>query len=1145
MATKVTESRGEKSIDNRTKPTRPFSVKSVFSRDDLRNELINDDCDGILGRDKLNKAPVVEGSIKDRTFQVLLDSGSDITAVNEELFLQLERELELKSPVLPVTNLQITTAVENKAQRIRKQTLWKIKLGDHEIAMTLLIIPRLNASVLIGSDWFGENNANIDYGKKCLRYVIDQQPREILFSDMREANVCGVRLTRVEHHNTGDEVCFEEYKEDLKGGSRDAIEERLQPNNNISTGQKRRLTILLQEYKTIFSDRPGRVENFVCELKVKENEPFVRKSYPVPYAKRKAVQDEIDRMLRFGVIGESSSPYSNPLVVVTKKDNTVRLCLDARNLNKILIPDRECPMPIDDMLYKFEGAKCFSTLDLTAGYWQVPLHPNSRKYTAFLFNGHSYEFRVLPFGLNISVGCFIKCVNSILGPDVDDFAMAYVDDIIIWSKDFETHLRHVNIVLGKLWNAGVTINFKKSNFLEREILFLGHKVSAQGIKINDDKVAYIREFPEPKSKKELQSFLGLVNFYRKFVVSFSEYTQQLSHLTKKNAVWSWGEKERVVFNQIKDLFINTVVLKHPDFSKPFYIGTDGSILAIGGCLYQENEEGEQQPIAFASRSLRGPETRYTITEIELLAVVFVCEKFRCYLMGREVIVRTDHQALTFLSSSKHLSGRLMRWTLALQEYRLRVEYVPGKQNSVADLLSRYPVDGKQMIAKEFACIHRISVMNINARLTDKLKRIEQLQKEDAVMPEVLTQLNGGSEQVREKLQKYYLVYNGVLFRRSNAESDEWKLWLPEVLVDEVIDNYHENYGHFGANKICRALRESCIFNNMERRIRKRLQACDTCQKAKCLNRSMEGEMKNVVANEPGEMISVDLMGPLPTGKGGVTMIFGVLDVFSKYIRLYAIKKATAEILCGKIINNYIEKHGKPKTILSDHGPQFISENWTAPLRALNIEVRYSAVFHPQTNLIERANREIGRILRTYCHTRHSTWPEQLENIENWINCTHHDSIGCTPYQLMYGKRPKRLIETLVEFPNREEPDLETVIKLAREVLLGKARKRKKRHDTGKPTKFEVGDLVLVRTHYQSSALRKEIKKLFLLYEGPYRIKEIVGANAYLLEYVTGDRIKGTFNVVTLKPYRMLETLEQERGVENAENLAGDQLNKTI
>lgn len=221
------------------------------------------------------------------------------------------------------------------------------------------------------------------------------------------------------------------------------------------------------------------------------------------------------------------------------------------------MPDRECPMIINDILSKFEGAMYFSLLDLTAGYWQIALAPESRKYTAFLFNGHNYEFQVLPFGLNVSVGCFIKCINSIIGPDVGDFAITYVDDILIWSKDFNSHLRHLRIIFDKLNEAGVTVNRAKSGFTRSSVKFFGHLITAEGIRINPEKVQANQDFPEPKCKKDLQAFLGLVNFYSKFTCKFSEFTQPLSQLLRKNVPWVWDKAMRVSLEKLKQRFIDT------------------------------------------------------------------------------------------------------------------------------------------------------------------------------------------------------------------------------------------------------------------------------------------------------------------------------------------------------------------------------------------------------------------------------------------------------------------------------------------------------------------------------------------------------------------------------------------------------------
>ena len=424
------------------------------------------------------------------------------------------------------------------------------------------------------------------------------------------------------------------------------------------------------------------------DIKLTTDTPVRVKQYPLPYSMMQAVNDEVRSMIELGVIERSESPYCSPVIIVKKKDNTNRFCIDFRVLNKITVFDAE-PMPSMEQIFaKLASYKFISKLDLSKGYWQIALSDRSKPYTAFQTPLGLFQFTVLPFGLVTAQASCSRLMRKLLQnlSNVDNF----VDDIIIFTLTWKQHIDTLRALLQRLREANLTVKPVKCFIGFASIECLGHMVSEGTLQPCQDKINSILHAERPTTKKQVRSFLGLVGFYRQFIKNFSELAAPLTELTKKgqrNQDIKWGESQEKAFNQLRQALVSKPILKMVEISKPFTLQVDASDLGIGAIVLQE-ENGKKVPVAYASRKLKQSERSYAVIEKECLALVWAVQKFSRYLYGTPFTVETDHCPLKYLNEAKLKNARLMRWALILQPYRIHINAINGSENVGADYLSR-------------------------------------------------------------------------------------------------------------------------------------------------------------------------------------------------------------------------------------------------------------------------------------------------------------------------------------------------------------------------------------------------------------------------------------------------------------------------
>ncbi|CAM4707096.1 unnamed protein product [Lepidochelys kempii] len=453
--------------------------------------------------------------------------------------------------------------------------------------------------------------------------------------------------------------------------------------------QRQQIQELCTSYAPTFSATPGLTERAYHSIDTGNAHPIRVQPYRVSPQAKTAIEREIQDMLQMGVIRPSESAWASPVVLVPKPDGEIRFCVDYRKLNAVTRPDNY-PMPrTDELVEKLGRAQFISTLDLTKGYWQVPLDESAKERSAFITHLGLYEFNVLPFGLRNAPATFQRLVDGLLA-GLGEYAVAYLDDVAIFSDSWADHLEHLQKVLERIREAGLTVKAKKCQIGLNRVTYLGHQVGQGTISPLQAKVDAIQKWPVPKSKKQVQSFLGLAGYYRRFVPHYSQIAAPLTDLTKKkqpNAV-QWTGKCQKAFNKLKATLMSDPVLRAPDFDKPFLVTTDASERGVGAVLMQKGPDQEFHPVVFLSKKLSERESNWSVTEKECYAIVYALEKLRPYVWGRRFHLQTDHAALKWLHTVKETNRKLLRWSLALQDFDFDIQHISGASNKVADALSR-------------------------------------------------------------------------------------------------------------------------------------------------------------------------------------------------------------------------------------------------------------------------------------------------------------------------------------------------------------------------------------------------------------------------------------------------------------------------
>lgn len=817
---------------------------------------------------------------------------------------------------------------------------------------------------------------------------------------------------------------------------------------------------MLRHHESVFaaSDQDLGCTSLVShDIPLLDDVPIRQRYRRIPPSDYDDVRAHIRQLLDNQVIRESCSPYASPIVLVRKKDGSLRLCVDYRLLNGKTRKDA-FPLPrIEESLDALSGARWFSTIDLASGYHQVPVTEQDKMKTAFCTPFGLFEFHRMPFGLCNAPSTFQRLMERMFGDQHCRSLLLYLDDIVVFSSTVDEHLSRLDLVLGRLQQEGLKAKLEKCHFFRQEVQYLGHVISAAGVSTDPKKIAAVADWPTPGTVSELRSFLGFASYYRRFVERFAQLAAPLHKLVaeltgKRNRRAqsvvlreAWTPQCEQSFQDLKARLVSSPVLAYANFTLPFVLEVDASHNGLGAVLSQE-QDGKVRPIAFASRSLHPAEKNYSSMKLEFLAMKWaMTQKFREYLLGHKCVVWTDNNPLSHVRTAK-LGATEHRWVAELAVFDYTVRYRPGRNNQNADALSRqHPIQdvcvrpappGTRVpeAVQEAAAVATVSKVQTNQLTISAVPQrsaadMIALQRADSIISTVAAlwqqqRMPGRDErqslppQVLAMLRQWdrLLIKEGLLYRtyqRPDGGERVYQLVLPECLREEVFQQLHTYHGHQGIERTTELIRQRCYWPGMGQTIREWCQKCERCSVAKNTQPQVRAPMGHLLASRPNEILAIDFSF-LEPARDGREQVLVLTDVFSKYTQVIPTRDQRAATVADVLIKEWFYKYGVPVRLHSDQGRSFESTLIQQLCDFYGIKKSRTTPYHPQGNgQCERFNRTLHNLLRTLPVEQKSRWPEYLPQLLFSYNTTPHQTTGQSPYFLMFGREPQLPVDFLL------------------------------------------------------------------------------------------------------------------------------------
>jgi len=1078
-----------------------------------------------------NNLIVIKIRINGRRMRALVDTGASHSYISKSAVKDFE--LETRQTKL----MKIGLADGASTSTTTKVKTAKINIHNREVRSDLIVLNQMNPTyhVIVGMDIIQETQLSIDEILKSRKFKGIQQ---------KEATLQHISLDDKEqlssaNESTKDKEVKEEEEEYIYLHGVEINPDWIWLYSDTDKDDTARINIALptdgvvnaiymdkasdeltkkqkqfiDKYKSLFPETPP--DTLPPERRVKheiklidETKIHARPPYRSSGRENEVCKETIEKLLKSKLIRPSKSPHSAPVIFAKKKDGTLRMCADYRDINRNTIPDNT-PLPhIAESIDRVKGAKIFSKIDLDAAFWQVAMTEESKPKTAFGCRYGHYEYNVMPMGLRNSPATFTTLMNEIFVDLTDRGILVYLDDILIYSETEEEHRKLLTEVFERLKKHQLYPKLKKCEFFRSEIDFLGFTIDKNGKRPMSDKIHKALDFATPKNKKQLMQFIGLANYYRDHIDQFSIIASPMTDLLQKDRKFEWSDECQNRFEQMKEALSSAPVLRASDHKKPFYIHCDASDVGGGASLEQLDEDNKAYAVQFWSKKFNETERNYDTIKKETFIAKEALKHFRPHIHGAEVHLYTDNQPLVFMRTQRPPRSQYIRWQQEFDEYNITFHHKKGKDNVVADALSRSP---------EFYN----NTVEMTIEPNELSKKIIHAQNHD----ELCIRLKYGKRINKSNLPKLPLnVKNDVVYQRD-------RLYIPKserALIHEILIHYHDNQQHIGIDKTIEFIKRNYYWTNMDDDIKHWIINCIKCQRIKPnLNKPKGLLQSHSIPYKPWQVISVDFITDLPRSKSNNDSIVVFVDTFSKMTKMTALKKTDgaerfAQIFNDKIVSSY----GHPHTIISDRDTRFTSKYWECLSKLLGIKLNRSSAYHPETDgQTERMNQTLENLLRAVVNEVNDNWEEQLPTVEYTMNNTINASTKLTPFdvcltwkpQLAVEHRDWQLLKDEVPAATKSFDDIVITYDLVTQNIRKSQQKQQKQANKHRiDEKFKVGDKVMLST--ANLKLPFGIRKLTARYFGPFEVIAVNNDVNYKLRLPSQWKVHNNIHISKLKKF---------------------------
>ena len=969
----------------------------------------------------------VTGTVPNKLTRVLIDTGCSKTLIKKEHIPNGLEGTKKSSPIMWNTNggkfstkheIPLTIILPEFSSSMEVQ--WSCAIDEN---------PESTYDMIIGRDLQSALRMDISFSTSSL--IWNEIAIPMRTGQQRSKEALNAYLDNVIETSSEPEILREELYEARKildsNYKKADLEEVVRNIPHLTAEQKNQVSSMLYQYESLFEGRLGLWDTPPITLELEEGaKPFHARAFPIPHIHEATVRKEVERLCKEGVLEkDSDTEWAAPTFIIPKKEGTVRLVTDFRQLNKAL-KRKPFPIPnIQDILQKIGGFTYATALDLNMGYYNIRLDPYSASLCTLILPWGKYKYNRLPMGIKNSPDIFQQKISDLM-EGLEDFIRAYLDDILIITKGtFSDHLEKVAEVLKRLQAAGLQVNLPKSKIAVQELEYLGYWLTPKGIRPMAKKVEAIKNLQAPKTVKQVRSFLGMVNYYKDMWRHRSHLLAPLTDLTankdgtigKKKGPIKWEKVHQDAFDKIKQAITDDVMLSFPDFNKPFEIHTDASDYQLGSVIMQE-----RKPIAFYSRKLNSAQRNYTTGEREMLSIVETLRAYRNILLGHEIVIYTDHMNLVN-DRTRHESARIQRWVWLIEEFGPKFKYVPGPENVVADALSRLdkdpsPSDNDETYDNPASCFATLDVDFLNPfREDDELHLAENVfsgtHKEDIVFPlsaHIIQEAQRKDQELLKRLRDKP-GYSDTVLEGSDLITYRDRIFIPQSLRASIVEWYHSMLGHPGVKRTAATITQHLIWPGLYAEVEKHVSKCKACQLYKGQKKKYGHLPVKDVEHHPWKTLCVDLIGPytVRTKKGQQSLhAMTMFDPATSWFEVVEIPNKKAVTCANLVENTWLCRYPRPKQCIFDNGSEFLGAEFANTLDSYGIQRVPTTIKNPAANMVERVHQTLGNLLRVYEleeyeFPRGDPWSNILASASWAIRSTFHTTLGATPGQLVFGR----------------------------------------------------------------------------------------------------------------------------------------------